>query len=283
MVEQVNISGLERLLQWAKALPHLHTFLYIGTATICGKDIKNRVIFEEESPNAAAKHLVKYTYTKMQGELLLYKYLPREKILVARPSIIMGDSRPVMPRSPVILWTVATINQLRLIPVNEHALLDMIPVDYAARCIIDLLFAKRRHHIYHISAGSKGSTSTYQLSKSLEPYFSEMPAFHFVHKSLLNQVKQWSRNKLQPDSELHTYAPYLSYWKQTFADPGSLRILLAGLGPYLDFIELGQVFDNARLLQDVSSAEQSVPAHEYINNCMHFIEKINILEGAIDP
>ncbi len=283
MVEQVNISGLEKLLLWARELPHLHTFLYIGTATICGRDIKNRVVFEEESPNAAARHLVRYTYTKMQGELLLGKYLPREKTLIARPSIIMGDSRPVMPRSPVILWTVATINQLRLIPVDEHALLDMIPVDYAAEAIINLLFEKRNHHIYHVSAGEAGSTSTYKLSKSLEPYFREMPPFRFINKSLLGQVKQWTRKKLKPDSELFAYTSYLDYWKEIFTEPGNLRIILAGLGPYLEFIDLGQVFDNARLLQDVPSVQQSLPAHVYINNCMSFIEKINILEGAIDP
>jgi thioester reductase-like protein len=210
MVEQVNISGLEKLLQWAVQLPHLHTFLYIGTATICGKDIINRVIREEESPDISARHLVRYTYTKMQGELLLNKYLPREKILIARPSIIMGDSRPVMPRSPVILWTVATINMLRFIPVNEHAALDMIPVDYAAHSIIELLFAKRRHNTYHISAGLNGGTSTYKLSKSLEPHFDDLPPFHFVDKSMLPQVKQWARNRLKQERKLTLYKNYIA-------------------------------------------------------------------------
>ncbi len=283
LVEQVNIAGLEKLLKWAANLPHLQTFLYIGTATICGKDIHNRVVTEDESPNQAARHLVRYTYTKMQGELLLDAYLPREKILIARPSIIMGDSREVTPRSPVILWTVATINRLRFIPVSEHAMLDMIPVDYASQSIIALLFAKRQHHVYHISSGYEASTSVYKLSRSLEPYFSELPPFRFVHKSMLAQVKLWARNKCKPGSELFQYQPYLDYWNQALDGPGSLRILLAGLGPYLEFIELGQAFDNGRLLRDVAEVKQSVPADQYIKSCMRFIEKINILEGAIDP
>jgi thioester reductase-like protein len=283
MVERANLGGLEKILLWAKKLPHLKTFVYIGTATICGRDIKNRLVFENESPNLAANHLVKYTYTKMHGELLIQKHLPEDKILIARPSIIMGDSRPVVPRSPVILWAVATINQLRFVPVNEYAKLDMIPVDYAANAIVNLLFAKRNHKVYHISSGKDAATTALKLSKSLESYFKDLPPFHFANKSLLNQVKHWAKNRLSPDSELHKFPDYLAYWQHTFEDPSALRILLAGLDPYLGFMELGQVFDNTRLLKDVPTIQQSLPADVYINNCMTFIEKIDLMEGALNP
>lgn len=79
-VKKVNINGLENVLNWAKELKHLNTFLYIGTATICGKDNIDKIIHEEESPNANAHHLVTYTYTKMMGEMMLSKFLPKEKI-----------------------------------------------------------------------------------------------------------------------------------------------------------------------------------------------------------
>ena len=282
LVEKANIGGLTKILHWAKELPHLKTFLYIGTATICGKDVKDRVVHEHESPNLDATHLVKYTYTKMKGELLLKEHLRQDQILVARPSIIMGDSRPIMPRSPVILWAMATINHLRLIPVNEHAQLDIIPVNYTAEAIVALLFANRKYNVYHISAGEAGSTTALKLSKTLEAYFDEMPPFNFIHKSLLNQVKHWARNRLAPESELYEYRRYLDYWKETFEDKGKLRLLFTGLDPYLDFMELGHVFDNSRLLEDVG-IENSIPADVYINNSMNFVEKIDVLEGAIDP
>ena|SRR5579871_1220450 len=283
VVEKVNIGGLEKIVLWAKQLPDFETFLYIGTATICGNDINHRVIHEDESPNIHARHLVRYTYTKMQGELLLHQHLPEEKILIARPSIIMGDSRPVVPRSPVILWAVATINLLRLVPVNAQASLDMIPVDYAAEAIVKLLFSKRKYNVYHISSGKASATSAHLLSISLDNYFKNMPGFHFPDKSLIKQVKQWSKNRLPQECELFSYSEYLDYWNKTFTHPGELRILLAGLEPYLEFMNLGQVFDNARLLEDVPSVKQSTPAHVYINNCMKFIEKIDIMEGALNP
>jgi thioester reductase-like protein len=282
LVEEVNIKGLEKILLWARDLPHLHTFLYIGTATICGKDIHNRVVLENESPDQHARHLVRYTYTKMQGELLLDKYIPPEKILITRPSIIMGDSRPVVPRSPIILWAVATINQLRLIPAAEHAMLDMIPVDYASEAITALLFAERKHRVYHITSGKDAATSAHKLAISLSTHFKDLPPFQFVDKSLLEQIKRWSKGNLSHSSDLHRFPLYLNYWNKIFPDPGVLRILLGGLEPYLGFMDLGQAFDNSRLLQDAVGIKQSVPADIYINTCMQYIENINTLEGAFD-
>lgn len=281
-VEKANIGGLTKILLWAKQLPHLQTFLYIGTATICGKDVTHRVVYEDESPNLEATHLVKYTYTKMKGELIIREHLPEDKILIARPSIIMGDSRPIMPRSPVILWAMATINHLRLIPVNEHSQLDIIPVNYAADAIVALLFAKRNHTVYHISAGEAGATTALRLSKMLSSYFDDMPPFNFINKSMLNQVKHWTKDRLAPESELYTYKNYLDYWHETFEDKGKLRLLFTGLDPYLGFMELGHVFDNTRLLEDVG-IENSEPADVYMEKSMAFVEKIDILEGAIDP
>ncbi len=281
-VEAANIGGLTKILLWARQLAQLQTFLYIGTATICGKDVKDRVIYEDESPNLAASHVVKYTYTKMQGEILIREHLPEDKILIARPSIIMGDSRPVKPRSPVILWAVATMNQLRLLPMKEHVKLDVIPVDYAAMAIVSLLFSKkRRYSVYHISSGERAATSPHKLAQTLSTYFSEMPPFHFIQKVMVSEVKHWTRNRLHEGAELYGYREYLDYWKTTFNEKSTLRMLFTGLDPYLDFVELGHIFDNTRLLED-TGIENSEPADVYIEKSLHFVENLDVLEGALD-
>ncbi len=66
----------------------------------------------------------------MCGEIEVEKYLPTEKILIVRPSIILGDSRSWTTRSYVILWTLTCMNYLRMIPANAKNQLDMVPVDY---------------------------------------------------------------------------------------------------------------------------------------------------------
>jgi thioester reductase-like protein len=285
LVERVNINGLRYILEWAKTLNQLETFAYIGTATICGGGEFDKIIYEHESPNPNAKHLVKYTYTKMVGETMLPQYLPAEKILVLRPSIVMGDSRPWIPRSPVILWALATVNLLRLIPLRAHAQLDIVPVDYAINAISELIFSSKRHYsVYHISAGTQSYTTPTQLTGAIESYFPNKPSFKFIDPELLPQMKKYAKDKvmLKPDMELFKHPQYLSYWKNVLGENGKMRIIFAGLEPYLKFIDLGQIFDNSRLLEDTHIGV-SQPAHEYVKKSIKYLEKIDIFEGALDP
>lgn len=282
-VKKVNINGLENVLIWAKELKNLSTFLYIGTATICGKDNKDKIIKEEESPNPLAHHLVTYTYTKMMGEMMLGKYLPEDKVLVVRPSIIMGDSKNAIPRSSVILWTLAAFNYLRLIPVNPLSKIDIIPVDYAANAITELLFVKKRSYsVYHISAGVDSATNSELCCHKIESYFPDKPSHEFVNRKLSNNMRFWAKGRMEDIGDLANYKSHLNYWDEILSERSRLRILFAGLEPYFDFIELGQVFDNTRLLKDITLPKPQ-PAHEYIINNIEFLESIDIYEGAIDP
>lgn len=282
LVEKANIGGLTKILLWAKRLQSLETFMYVGTATICGRDVKHRLVTEDETPNLKANHLVKYTYTKMQGELLLKQHLPEDKILVVRPSIIMGDSRKVEPRSPVILWALATMNKLRLVPAEQYSSLDMVPVDFVANVMTQLLFVKRNYNVYHISAGNDNCTSALQIAKVFDAHFNDMLPHRFIGKEMLNPLKLWAKGKLPVGHELYEHYAYLEHLQYEFEDLSNLRILFAGLDPYLEFAELGQRFDNSRIMQDLN-IEPSKPGHVYIHNCLHYIERINLLEGAIDP
>ncbi len=281
IVEQVNIKGVQELIDWSLNLPKLATFLYIGTASICGKEATNRIIKEEESPNIKVHHVVKYSYTKMMGEIMLREQLPPEKILIVRPSIILGDSRDWIPRSYVILWAFATVNLLRLIPVNGQSNLDVIPVDYASKALIALLFAKRNHITYHVSSGAESATNSFKVTASIDKILGGPIPYKFVDKALIKQMKLWAKKVLPAGSELHKYDNYLDYWKQTFGDISRLRILLAALEPYLEFAELGQVFDNSKLLKDTGIGLPE-PAHTYIERSAKYLKNVDVFAGALD-
>jgi thioester reductase-like protein len=285
IVEKVNIGGTRQILEWAKTLKRLNIFTYIGTATICGSLVKNILVKEEMSPNLSAKHLVKYSYTKMMGELMLKDYLPESKVLVVRPSIIMGDSREWKPRSYVILWALATLNELRLIPTNADSKIDIIPIDYATRSIIELLLNKqRKYSVYHISSGQNSITTPQLATDSIKGFFKGKPDFKFVDKKLLSDMKKWTKNQFQINElkHLNEFIEYLNYWLDNFEDITKLRILFYALEPYINFIELNQVFDNSRLLEDTSAGD-SIPAHIYMKTSGKYLNSINIFEGAIDP
>lgn len=281
-VEKVNIQGLKEILEWAKTLPDLSCFVYVGTATIIGKDVKGRVVREDESPNLEASHVVKYTYTKMLGELIVQEYLPPEQVLIVRPSILMGDSRPVKPRSYVILWTLAAGNLMRLLPVNPESALDIVSVDYAADAIVRLIFARRRHKVYHVSSGVQCATTPRLLTDAVNHKQNGRPPFLFVDREMLAQMRHWARGKISEGAEIFQYPQHLKYWDETFPEKIQLRVLLTGLVPYAEFIDLGQIFDNSRLLEDTDIGP-SEPAHVYLQRCADVLDKIDVLEGAMDP
>ena len=285
IVETINIGGTRQILRWAKSLKNLDVFTYVGTAAICGSNVKNAVISEGNALNTKAKHLVKYSYTKMVGEMMLKDYLPEDKILVVRPSIIMGDSRNWTPRSYVILWALAALNQMRLFPVNAQSNIDIISIDYAVAAIIALLVNKnRKYNIYHISAGIASATTPEKVTDTIKRRVVARPEYRFVDKSLLTSMKKWSKNSISIDDDdpLHDHKDYLAYWLDYFGDNRKLRILFYALEPYINFIELGQIFDNSRLLED-TNISPSIPAHEYVVNSVKYIDLINVFEGAIDP
>jgi hypothetical protein len=66
-----------------------------------------------------------------------------------------------------------------------------------------------------------------------------------------------------------------------FGDNTKLRVLFYALEPYINFVELGQIFDNSRLLED-TTVGPSIPAHIYLKETAIHIDSINIFEGAID-
>jgi thioester reductase-like protein len=276
-VMETNVRGLERILLWAQQLQHLRTFLYIGTAAICGAEITQRVVGEDESPNPLATQLVEYTRSKLLGELLVRRHLHPEQVLIARPSILLGDSRGLAPRSEVVSWAVAAMNRLRLVPATADSPLDMVPVDYAGRALSELLFAERRHDVYHVSAGIPGATSARQLSILLSRHFENLPAFEFVGGSLLPPLRQWLRRR-EPKDELPICAPYLDHWTRSFGGPKHLLAVLAALEPYFRFMDLGQVFDNERLLCD-TGLPNSEPAHVYSSAGVRYLAEIDVVRS----
>jgi thioester reductase-like protein len=280
-VEAANVHGLERMLSWARELPRLRTFLHVSTAAICGAEAAHRVVDEDESPNENVSHLVAYTASKARAERRLRRFLAEEQVLVARPSIILGDTRGKAPRSPVVLWAMAAINRLRLVPVDAFARLDAIGVDYAAAAITALAFSQhRRHSVYHVSAGPDASTSAHALACGLAKHFDSLPPFRFVPSASLHELRRWI---LHPNAASSPFpAEYLDAWRRQFGDARTAIPLLSALRPYFAFMELDQSFDNSRLLADTELAPPE-PAHTYMERCMGHIAALDVLHESADP
>lgn len=281
---KVNVIGAGNVAKWAANLSRLKTFVYVGTSWICGCDRPDRLVCEDESPNTEYNQLRDYTRSKTAGEINIRKTIPANKLLVVRPSSIAGDSRSWMPRSFVISWAFAVFDLLRLIPTESKAGMDIIPVDYASRAIVELLFNEnRKFNTYHISSGRQSATNMELVTGAVNSSNGNKPPFCFVDHSLMKQMVAFSKGQLHDNAELREYAEHLNYWSRTFNSDGSvLQKLLWAINFYYQFVNLGLVFDNSRLLAD-TKVGHSEPAHVYMGRNREQLKKIDVISGDIDP
>jgi len=280
-IEATNVFGTRRLLDWALSLKRLDTFAYIGTATMvgCSADVVGRTIAESEDLKCSTEHLVGYTRSKMLAELEVRSRIPREKLLVVRPSILVGDSRCVVPRSYDIAWIIAAFQRLRMIFSQPGAACDILPVDYAARAIAKLLMADRSYVMYHVSAGGYASTLA-EIGQATVPEWPDVPPLTFAKKGDLLAVKKWLRGH-STEQRLRPYGGHLDYWKESVGTR-EIRLLLSGLEAYWKFMDLDQRFDNARLMSD-TDIEAPEPAHQYLKRTLPFLESVDPLVAAVNP
>ncbi len=282
-IYKVNVVGATNVAKWAASLPNLETFVYVGTSWICGCDRPNRVVYEDESPNTAYTQLLDYPRSKTAGEIAVRETIPANKLLVVRPSIIMGDSRPWVPRSFVISWAPAVFDLLRLIPASATAQNDVIPVDYATKSIIQLLFNEdRRFNTYHISSGQNSSTNMTSLTSAVNSTNGSRPPFCFVDYKFMEQMQQYAKGQLPEDAELRKYSQHLAYWGKTFNGNGGLGKLLWAIKFYYNFVNLGLVFDNSRLLAD-TKVGPSEPAHVYMGRNKEILQQVDIAGESENP
>lgn len=278
---RVNVQGATNVAQWAASLSNLKTFAYIGTSWIRGYDEPGRTVYEDESPNLALSQLVDYTKSKEVGEMSVRNTIPADKLLVMRPSIILGDSRPWTPRSFVISWAAAAFDLLRLLAMNPKAITDIIPIDYAVKAITELLFnEKRQFHTYHISSGKESATNMELLMDAIASN-SNKPPFRFIDYNRMRAIRMFAKGQLADMSELKDCSEYLAYWNRTFNGNGSLEKLLWGVNFYYKFVNLDMAFDNTRLLSDTTVGFPE-PVHIYMARNKKQLRKINVM-GDIDP
>jgi nucleoside-diphosphate-sugar epimerase len=277
IIEAINVDGTRRMLGWAAALPRLESFVYVSTAAICDAE-QHGLLGEDDSPRAGARHLVRYTESKVQAEALVSQHLSPEKSLIVRPSILLGDSRGFTPRSVDIHWAVAVMNRLRLIPVNPDLPLDVIPADYAARAIVALIWSARRHRVYHVSAGAGSATSARQIAPILTEHHPELPRFVFVDSGLRLGIARWIKESSRLSPGLEPYVEYLARWRDMFPERRELYALFSAAAIYFEFMSLGQVYDNGRLMNDVRLPPPP-RAHEYVTAMMSYLGQIDLIAG----
>lgn len=227
-----NILGTLALAHLMRRVSNLKRFLYVGTGFICGEE-SDRIVHEDDYPRPGIKHIVEYTASKAECEMLLDATAPELPLIIARPSAVIGHTRLGSLPSASIFWFYRTVDFLRRITCPLDSYDDVVPVDYAANALLHLLFKPElRYRRYHISAGEGSSVTWREISAAFAQGNGKQNTdpYRVVRFATVEQERGRLQNLLGPGDEEH---------------------LLMALRLYYRFVEIDtEIFDNSRLLQE---------------------------------
>ena len=156
--QRVNLQGTKNIMHFAEMAyktGRLSRMSYISTAYVCGE--RKGVIYEDE-PDTGSSFSNSYEQSKWEAEKYVRSFSPRLPVMIFRPAIVVGDSTTGRISLFNVLYTPLRFvcrGDLPVLPCRPETVLDVVPVDYAARaiCHISLCTPIGQNIIYHITAG----------------------------------------------------------------------------------------------------------------------------------
>jgi nucleoside-diphosphate-sugar epimerase len=229
-VRHTNILGTLTLAHRLRRAARLERFLYVGTAYICGIN-PPPVVREDEYPRPDVRHLVEYTASKAECEMLLEQTAPELPLVIARPSVVVGHTRLGCGPSASVFWYYRAVHLLRRTSAPLDARKDIVPVDYVAAALLLLLFRPAlAYRCYHISAGEGAAVTWREMAAAFAQCYGERADEPYQVADFPTIVRERSRLRER-------------------LGPGDEERLLQALEPYYRFSASGvEVFDNGRLL-----------------------------------
>lgn len=237
---RINVTGTINMLALAdeaRRAGSLRTFVYVSTAYVAG--FRAGLVREDEI-DLHQKFRNTYEQTKCEAETLVRSRQSELPIVIARPSIVVGDSKTGITSSfKTVYWPlkVYAARRWRTVPGYPDTVIDLVPVDFVASGIVHLAFDERAPgQCVHLSAGPEGSMTVGEVAKLAADMF-KVPPVRFVNPSLFMAVVRplvmflfrGSRRRILREG--HVYLPYF-YMKMRFDTTNAERLLRpAGITP----------------------------------------------------
>ena len=261
LIWPINVEGTFEFAKRMAEVPSLLRFLHIGTAMACGPSLISPIHESWQLP-AEDKHLVQYTASKAAIEQKLREELPDLPLVVARPSIVVGHTQLGCKPSSSIFWVFRMGQILQKFTCSLDEKIDVVPVDYCAKAIADLLLKpKLAHDLYHISAGHDASCT-----------------FEAIEIALAEGLGLQSIGKNYHQINESDFVDLAHEFEQRIG-PCNRRLVMRALRLYAGFAELNYVFDNSRLLDEGISI--SPRFSEYAGLCARSTSHLSIPEQML--
>lgn len=157
----VNLRGGLEVVLLARALHErgrLRRYTHVSTVAVAGKRARE-VVQEDDAASFDLSDWDPYARTKKFAEHLAARLLPDASVVLARPSIVLGDSRFAETTQFDMVQAFVRLAQSPALPFDPAARLDIVPADFVADAVVDLhLKDAPRRRIYHLAAGAASPT-----------------------------------------------------------------------------------------------------------------------------
>ena len=199
---RINVEGTRHILDFAAGARKMRSFAYVGTAYVAGE--RSGLVRENELA-VGQSYRNTYEQTKAEAEALVQSRLASLPGVILRPSIIVGDSRTGATSSFKMMYWPLKIYARRLwrtVPGYPDATLDIVPVDFVARAVTQLLFEQAAMGCtVHLCAGPHAAATIQQVAHRAMAYFNGPeprfvdPRFFFAVVRPLLFLSLWGRKR----------------------------------------------------------------------------------------
>lgn len=256
-IRPINTEGTFALGASFARRPRLRRFLQIGTAMSCGPGLASPV-HEDWRQGVGAKHVVPYTQSKLDAELLMRERLPGLPLVCARPSIVVGHRELGCAPSASIFWVFRMAQLLGAFTCGLDERIDVLPVDWCAQALVALaLKPTLQHDLYHVSAGDS-SDNFAAIDIALAEADGIAPWGSRYRKVGAADMRALAERFAQQVPEAHP------------------RLIMRAMRIYGGFAEMNYVFDNQRLLAE--GIEPPPRLVSYLGTCLRSVRGRSMLE-----
>lgn len=247
-VWQINYRDTFDFLQRMLRAPRLERLIHVGTAMCCGP-LRGPLVAESWDSAPRSEHYVGYTASKAALDGRIHAELPDPRLVVARPSIVIGHTRLGCRPSGSLFWIFRIAREIGRFTCTLDDRIDVIPVDHCASALVHLAFKPRlAHALYHVSAGISRSCTYGEIDREYAKALGAAPL-----ASGYQQIRPREMWKL-----VAAAAPTLGI--------GSVRLAASALSLYGAFASLSYSFDNTRLVAE--GVAEPPRFTEYLERCV---------------
>jgi thioester reductase-like protein len=167
---EVNTAGTRRVIWLARDMDSPRRVVHVSTAYVAGR---HEGRFRENQLCVGQAFRNTYEQSKHEAELLLADEAGDLPLVIARPSIVVGDSRSGWtPAFNVIYWPLQAFARglLDRVPAVLDGVVDIVPVDYVADALVHLLADDEARGTVHLVAGDEAVTNAEMIELACDHF-----------------------------------------------------------------------------------------------------------------